>query len=269
MRSPFPGMDPFLEHPAHFPDLHDRFIAYLGEALGTSLPEPYFAGIASRVWVEMSQRLVGPDVKILLSNEPNRTKSSGGSAAVAEMPEVEPIVVHVPDDEVREPFLEIYFGPDQKRLVTSIEVLSLSNKKPGVQARDLYLEKQSEMLHSRVHLVEIDLLRAGEHTTAVHLPSLLARCGYLDYHVCIRRYDAPADPIAYPIRLAQRLPTISVPLLPDDEPVRIDLQTVFDRCYAVGTYERRLNYAGPIVPPLSPERETWARQVIAQWKGKA
>ena len=29
MPSPFPGMDPYLEHPAFFPGVHDRFIAYL------------------------------------------------------------------------------------------------------------------------------------------------------------------------------------------------------------------------------------------------
>ena len=59
MPSPFPGMDPYLEAPALFPDLHDRFVSYLADVLNTGLPAPYFAGIASRVWVESSERRHG------------------------------------------------------------------------------------------------------------------------------------------------------------------------------------------------------------------
>ena len=41
MPSPFPGMDPFLEHPEVFPDLHDSLGATLRESLNARLPEPY------------------------------------------------------------------------------------------------------------------------------------------------------------------------------------------------------------------------------------
>ena len=57
-------------------------------------------------------------------------------------------------------------GDEGERLVTVIEVLSLANKTPGEKGRELYLEKQREVLGSPVHLVEIDLLRGGEHTDA-------------------------------------------------------------------------------------------------------
>lgn len=45
MPSPFPGMDPCLEHPEIFPGLHDRLIAYLSEALQPVLPSPYYADL--------------------------------------------------------------------------------------------------------------------------------------------------------------------------------------------------------------------------------
>ena len=38
MPSPFPGMDPYLESPEIFPDVHDSMITYLREALQASLP---------------------------------------------------------------------------------------------------------------------------------------------------------------------------------------------------------------------------------------
>jgi hypothetical protein len=40
MPSPFPGMDPFLEHPMFFPGLHGAMHAYIREALQAVLPEP-------------------------------------------------------------------------------------------------------------------------------------------------------------------------------------------------------------------------------------
>jgi len=33
MKSPFPGMDPFLEQPAYWPDFHSRFINVWCEAI--------------------------------------------------------------------------------------------------------------------------------------------------------------------------------------------------------------------------------------------
>jgi len=51
MPSPFPGMDPFLEDPAVFPDLHDSLITYSRESLQSRLPEPYYCVIGSRIWM--------------------------------------------------------------------------------------------------------------------------------------------------------------------------------------------------------------------------
>jgi hypothetical protein len=180
MPSPFPGMDPFLEHPAFFPGLHDSMITYLRESLQARLPEPYYAEIGDRVWVEMSSRNIGTDVKVLRNDEDgphlansgafaaDETEEGGVATAVRRM-----VVVHVPHDEYREPFVQIFAKLEGERLVTSIEVLSLANKTPGAQGRDLYQRKQKEILNSQVHLVEIDLLRGGQHTTAV--PYELAR----------------------------------------------------------------------------------------------
>lgn len=49
MKSPFPGMDPYLEDPAFWPDFHPRFITYWCDYLSDSLPEPYEARLNERV----------------------------------------------------------------------------------------------------------------------------------------------------------------------------------------------------------------------------
>lgn len=55
MPSPFPGMDPFLEHPAIFPGLHERLIAYLSESLQGRLPEPYTPAAKPNAWSRRSK----------------------------------------------------------------------------------------------------------------------------------------------------------------------------------------------------------------------
>jgi hypothetical protein len=220
MPSPFPGMDPYLEHPAIFPGLHDSMITYLREALQARLPEPYYAEIGERVWVQVSH------------------------------------------DEYREPYLEIVAMLEGERLVTTIEVLSLTNKTPGAHGRALYLRKQPEVLDSQINLVEIDLLRGGQHTTAVPRDLAVAQAGPFDYHVCVHHFDNLEDYSVYPISLPEPLPAIQIPLLPGAPLVVVDLQEVFQRCYDTGPYRRRIDYRHALPePPLSPQYREWA----AQW----
>lgn len=255
MPSPFPGMDPYLESPAIFPGLHNRLIALLGEALQAVLPAPYFAEIGERAWVEVSGRFIEPDASVLH----RRRGDEGGGVAAAPARNV-PIVVTVPHDERREPFLEIRTAGDEgERLVTAVEILSPSNKTPGERGRELYLRKQREILDSQTHLIEIDLLRGGRHTTAVPLDRLREAVGPCEYHVSIHRADRFEEFLIYPIRLPDPLPEIAVPLLPGDPDVAVDLQKLLDRAYDVGPYRRRLRYHETTpIPPLPEEYRDWA-----------
>ncbi len=266
MPSPFPGMDPYLENPEIFPDLHDSMITYIREALQASLPVPYFAALGRRVWIEVSRRSVGPDVEVrhLKRGSTPRPGTAAGVAPVAGSVVARPVAVKVPHDEFREPFVEVYTrGDEGKRLVTSVEILSLSNKTPGEQGRDLYRRKQKELLASKVHLVEIDLLRGGEHVSAVPLDLAVEGCGPFDYHISVHRFDDRETFFVYPIRLEERLPAIDIPLLPGDPSVTLDLQAVFERCYDAGPYLREIRYGeDELSPPLRPERNPWLSRVL-------
>lgn len=229
MPSPFPGMDPFLEHPDFFPGLRGTMPVYICEALQGSLPVPYFAEINKRLWVES------------------------------------------PDDQRSEAYVEIRtrLREGGERVVTVIEVLSWSNKTPGEKGRDLYLQKQREVLNSPIHLVEIDLLRGGEHTTLMALERLRRKAGEFDYHVSVHRFDQPGRFFVYPWRLESPLPEIAIPLLPGDGEVPLDLQAVFTRCYDTGPYRRRVPYdPARLVPSLSMERAAWAKELVNGQEGK-
>jgi hypothetical protein len=275
MPSPFPGMDPYLEHRDYFPGLHGDMITYLKEFIQPLLPPHYLAKTNERVWMELSDRVVEPDVDVLVATELRASPSQTNGGGVATISEVttRPIVITLrsDDEEFRQNFLEIYAGEgSQRRLVTSIEILSKSNKSWQSEGHRLYRKKQQEMLAAKVHLVEIDLLRSGEHTTAVPFRLLYRKAGPFDYHVCIHRFNLPHEFLAYPISLSQQLPIVEIPLLPGDRSVSVDLQAVFNRCYETGAYEREINYhsARPS-PSLSPEQEAWARKLIAEKRGSS
>jgi Protein of unknown function (DUF4058) len=274
MLSPFPGMDPYVERSRWFRGLHNSLIFCLQEALQPLLPAPYFALSGELVWMEGSERYVEPDVDVFrrVPSGPREAVESGEEDGVATLlaeAEEEPVIVAVPqqpDEERTEPYLEIYARREgEDRLVTSIEVLSLTNKTLGSEGRQKYLEKQQEILSGQVNLVEVDLLRGGAHSSAVPLWLAKEKAGLFDYHVSIRRFDRPGEFLVYPIPLQHRLPTIRIPLQPGDPSVPISLQAVFQRAYEAGPYRRAVRYReDQIDPPLTTAQATWASQILAQ-----
>ena len=231
MPSPFSGMDPYLESPDWFPCLHDSLIIGILGALQQRLPESYYAQSTQRVYLEASERYVEPDAEVLVSSQkPTRRMRGFGAVAIADVEVTDPVeilVEPVEDDPFEEPFIEVRrrTGSDV-RVVTSIEVLSLANKVRGSVGREKYLSKQREVLTGHVHLVEIDLLRGGEHATAVPRILAHAKAGPFDYHICVHRFNRSNAFFVYPIRLEQRLPTIAIPLLPGDPDIQLPLQTI-------------------------------------------
>jgi hypothetical protein len=262
MPSPFPGMDPYLESPDWFPNLHHDLIFCIKETLQTRLPAFYYTQSNQRVWLEYSRRYVEPDVEVVRAGGKARKRGRAGLATAEPRPS-EPLMVSVETIEhgpFTESFVEIRRRHGKEiRLVTSLEVLSLSNKTPGNPGREQYLSMQSEVLDGEVHLVEIDLLRRGTHSTAIPRDLARAKAGAFDYHVSVHRFDRPNDFFIYPILLEQRLPVLAIPLLPGDPDATLDLQAVFDRAYDAGPYAREVDYgADPIVPRLRPDQAKWA-----------
>jgi hypothetical protein len=261
MPSPFPGMDPFLEHPKYFPGLHSSLIFVIYERLQKALPEPYFAVLNERLWVETSERFIEPDVDLMQSRSAPR-KTKGKSSGLALLTRSRPVHIPVSHDESRETYIEIRVpGADDERVVTTIEILSLSNKTAGEKRRERYLLKQAEIMDSNTNLVEIDLLRGGTHTTAVPSTRLRRETDSFDYHVCV--YVCGTGFWVYPIRLEDILPEVAVPLLPEAGAVPLDLQAVFDRCYDVGPYERRVQYKlNRLAPPVPAKQARWIKQQL-------
>ncbi len=260
MPSPFPGMDPWLERPVVFPTVHGNFMNYVQEELNRLLPAGFVATTENRVYVEPDDQQRVPDVGVF-----GPPGAAAGATAVLTRYGLVPAGTDTRSDPVRESVLNILSGDDD-RLVTVVEVLSPGNKRAGEAGRAAYRNKQGECRVGGVNLVEIDLLRGGRHTTAVAERRLRALApGGFDYHVCVTVAADPREFYVAPFRLADPLPTIGIPLAAGVEPVAINLQAVFDRCYDAGRYAMLAKYdRRDPDPPLTAEQKAWADAILKE-----
>jgi hypothetical protein len=254
MLSPFPGMDPYLEW--HWGDVHHRFITYAADQLQSVLPSSLIARLGERVSVEPVPlpRHIVPDVRVFERKQGKRNGTrSNGALAVAE-----PLIIEL-DAPITEGFIEIRERDSGNRLITVVEVLSLSNKLPG-PGQKKYLQKRQELQQAAVSLVEIDLLRAGGRLLPCSL-ECVPDSHRTTYQACVQRGWQPTAIELYAIPLRERLPAISIPLRSTDDDVPLDLQAVIEQCYRNGAYET-IDYSADPDPPLSGSDARWAAAVL-------
>jgi len=68
MQSPFPGMDPYLEHPALWPDVHNSLIAAIRDELTPMVVPRYYVGLERRAYLLKPDDVVfigRPDITVI------------------------------------------------------------------------------------------------------------------------------------------------------------------------------------------------------------
>lgn len=262
MNTPFPGMDPYLEHPVIWEGVHARLVVAIANQLQPLLDPRYIASVEERVFIEGPQQRI-PDVWIQKGGE-ERSPESWTSASEGRLDLDTAVIVEIDELEIRQKRVEILDAYNDMRLVTLIEVLSPTNKRPG-PGREAYVAKQQQVLEGDCHLVEIDLLRDGQRVLSIP-PWRLERFEPCDYVVCVNRWPRRKRFEVYPRLLPQRLPRVAVPLAEPDPDIRLDVQAALDQVYVEGRYARRLRYDQPCPPPLNGELQQWAHQSWAAYR---
>ncbi|HIK46786.1 MAG TPA: DUF4058 family protein, partial [Leptolyngbyaceae cyanobacterium M65_K2018_010] len=212
MPSPFPGMNPYLEHPDRWSTVHNRLIVALADALTPQLLPKYQVDIEKRIYtiVGLNSLLLGrPDVTV---QRPRQLESEGALRVQVSKPTATPVPVTVPiPEDIQEAYLEIKEAATQI-VVTAIEILSPTNKRG--EGRQKYEQKRQQVLNSRTHLVEIDLLRAGD-----PLP-MVGDADVSSYRILISRANTRPLADLYPFDLADPIPSVPIPLQTGDaEPI--------------------------------------------------
>jgi hypothetical protein len=222
MQRPFSGMNRYLEE--YWGDVHHRLIVYASDAIQKQLPNDLRARPAERSFVE--------------------------SEGVEQ------------DEPIEQGFIEIIDIKSGRRVVTVIEILSPSNKIPGL-GRELYLKKQEELRNGRISLVEIDLVREGSRWLEAAFETVSDE-PRTPYAACVLRGWKPLELEYYRLPLRERLPAIAVPLRETDHDVTLDLQTLIDRCYDEARYDDDIDYREDPDPPLDPDHAQWADALLRE-----
>ncbi len=176
--------------------------------------------------------------------------------------EVEERVIEIADEPITEGYLEIVDMGSGEKVVSAIELLSLSNKTPG-DGNELYVRKQREYRLGKVNQIEIDLTRAGDRGLVFPM-SYVPETHRATYLACVRRAAAPAKIEIYPMPLSQRLPVLSIPLTSTQADVPLDLQSAVDACYRNGRYAD-IDYSQPLRPAITGEDATWCVEQLRKF----
>lgn len=257
MKSPFPGMDPYLE--AHWRDVHTSMMTYIRDQIQGQLPFDLVARVEESVSVDYEERSrsIAPDISIVEDFHDVGFGDQSGGVAVAEplivLEEVTQIARHVQ-------ILDLSSG---ERVVTAIEVLSPTNKMT-VAGREDYSRKQQDYIDARVNLVEIDLLRGGEYVLAAELKKIpqAKRRTYMMSVQCRTTTKL------FGASLREPLPVIPIPLRPTDHDISLNIQQIIDMVYERGRYFK-LNYQSDPEPPFSAEEAAWVDELLREHKRRS
>ena len=256
MPNPFTGMNPYLEHPDFWPEVHHLLISVIKELLTPQLRPKYRVAIKKRIYEikgENSLLVAIPDVSIQQKRRPASAIASNAVAVASRT--VQPLKVRIPvSEEFREGYLEV-IDMATKEVVTVIEVLSPANKRRG-EGREKYDNERNKIFDSSTHLVEIDLLRGGE-----PLP-VFGHSHKSDCRVLVSRSNQRPIADLYLFNLPDTIPAFPLPLRPEDvEPV-LDLQGLINQVYDRAGYDFEIDYTADAVPPLSGTDAVWADSLL-------
>jgi hypothetical protein len=270
MKSPFPGMDPFIEACGLWEDFHTHLIEKIYEELADTVPERYIVRTGERSYVVLTDANGNksypfrPDVGVAASSLRERSSPQEGAAALAEAAtEPAPVTLRAfVEEEYRESFVEIYDSDPEQNLVSCIEVLSPSNKRRGSEGWNLYLRKRQGLLLGAANLVEIDLLRGGQ-----RMP-MLDPWPEAPYTLLVSRREKAPRCCVWPAHFLRPLPGIVVPLAKPDPDIPLNLQPMIEAIYTRSRYHRSIDYAKPLMPPLAAEESVWLEQQRSAQRGQ-
>jgi len=257
MPTPFPGMDPYLERPGVWKQVHTGLIIDIQKFLTRMLRPKYQVAIAQRTYVSLlgTSNLAGePDVLVvgIPGKRPNGVNTPR-TRSVAEAPATYVVELPMPE-EITERWLEVR-DVVTGDAITVIEILSPSNK---LEDRQRYEKKRRKILGSMTHLIEIDLLRIGKPMT------MHGEIPASHYRILVSRSEQgpQAEVLLFTVRTP--IPAVLVPLQPGDNEPSLPLNQILHSLYEQAGYDLFINYSEAPIPPFEGEDAQWVSNIARQ-----
>ena len=147
MKSPFPGVDPFLEDPTQWNSVHTRLLVAISDQLAGLFAPNFFIRIGERVHqtslADPYQQPIAPEFYVV--KRPATNIQTMAVSSIAEPTLIEPIY----DLEIRDRYIEI-LDTQNREVVTTLELLSPFNKKSGTPETETFVRKRKAVMSSRV-----------------------------------------------------------------------------------------------------------------------
>jgi hypothetical protein len=253
-------MDPYLESPLHWRDVHHTLAGQIRRQLVPCLSSRYVARLETRLVAfspdEEEIRILYPDIEVTQKRLRELAIATYEvTTDVADAVPPPPLVLRAITPEQVELITVEIRDAAQGRLVTAIEILSPVNKRPG-RGLEEYRAKRETVLSANAHLLEIDLLRQG--TRAPRLIGLPQS----DYFIFLTRAERRDATETWPVSVRDSLPVVPVPLLPGDKDVPLDLSHALRTIYDEARYDLSVDYGEPPVPPLPEKDAEWAQELL-------
>jgi Protein of unknown function (DUF4058) len=262
MPSPFPGMDPYLEHPSAWPNIHHRLITAIADVLAPQLLPKYQILVEERIYqVEGDDSILigAPDVTVQQTTRSIAQPSDTGGVALIEPSSKiasKPISVTLALPEtVRQSYLEVR-EIATGQVVTVIEVLSPVNKRSG-KGRIDYENKRAMVFASSSNFVEIDLLRQWKPLPVEGSPPRSS------YRILVSIQEKLPQADLYAFNLPDPIPCFPLPLRSEDVCPVVDLRALLDGIYERSGYGLVIDYNQPPIPALSEYDAAWMQKEIA------
>lgn len=255
MKSPLPGMNPWLEGYL-WPDVHNDLASAIRSLLAPQIAPKYVARLAIATILDSDPEseigITYPDVEVLQrQNRVEEPIMTYGNVKLTEPTVITPFKIPIT---LRIPIVEIRDTANNK-LVTAIEILSPVNKRnPNLID---YRTKIDDLHRSGVHILEIDLLRRGTRPfstkkNASHYQIMLLRAG-------------THNAALWAINVQDELPVLPVPLRAPDADVVLELGKALDIIFERGLYHLSINYTEKPAPPaFSEEDRGWIQQIVKE-----
>lgn len=260
MPTPFPGMDPYLERPRLWEEIHTGLIVAMQQHLAPLARPGYRVAIERRTYLALLTGDAGdfagkPDLMVV-----GRVREPAVAYAARPSP-AQPLAVELPmPEEVVERYLEIR-DVATAEVITVLELLSPANKL-SAQGRRQYETKRTQVLGSRTHLIEIDLLRNGRPFPIDAPPDVTSTLRAAHYRAIVSRAQQRPRADAYVFTVRDPIPALPVPLRPGEVELSLPLNDLLHEVYERGQYGLAVDYRQPPPPPpFADEDAAWIERL--------